>query len=497
MLLISIDKHKKQPLYQQIVEQLIKLVEQGSICVDEILPSSRKMAETLGVNRTTVYRAYQELWAAGYLETTIGGYSKVRTRNKLTRASDKNYSGMIHWEEKFSQGAQQIIDHQSICKSPNDQRIDFSPLSPDKDILPYDDFKSCVNHVLRNEEKTILDYGESTGYMPLREFLSKQMQQHGIATSMDEIILTNGTQNGLELLFRALVNPGDCIVTENPSYAKALELAKFIGIKLVGIQMNAEGMDLDELDRYLKTHKPKLIYTIPTFHNPTGITTAQSHREKLLSICQKYKVPLIEDGFEEDMKYFGKAILPIKSMDSKQVVIYLGTFSKVLFPGVRVGWIVAPQPLINKLHKIKNICELSAVTLTQAAVFQFCKKGLYEIHKKRLHKVYRKRMQLALQACRKYLPEDKISFTKPDGGYLIWFTIKTSDISEYELVKKFCDAGVAISPGIHFFSSPSNQAHYRLSIASCKDAEIERGIKIIGEVISSFKNTNTKILNND
>ena len=219
-------------------------------------------------------------------------------------------------------------------------------------------------------------------------------------------------------------------------------------------------MDLDILEQQLKESRPRLIYSIPTFHNPTGISSSQAHRERLLKLCETYSVPLVEDGFEEEMKYFGKAVLPIKSMDKQQVVIYLGTFSKVLFPGIRVGWIVAPKNLIPRLGRIKQVSEICGSPLTQAAVYQFCKQGFYELHKKRLHRVYRKRMQIALQACREFLPTDIIQFTKPDGGYLIWLTLLNSGIEEEKLIQQLLDDGVAVSPGSKFFPDLQNQVHF-------------------------------------
>lgn len=487
MILIKVEKGNKQPLFQQVFEQLKQLIETGDLLPGENLPSTRKLAETLGVHRTTVYRAYEELWAAGYLEATAGAYSRVRQRNTLAVQDSEPEHSVINWEDHFSAAANRIAQATAVSSNLPNGILDFAPLSPDSDLLPVDDFRRCLNQVLQTEGASLLQYGNPFGYEPLRKYLAKQMRQHGIATKTDEIMLTNGMQNGIELVLHLLTNPGDYIITECPSYASVLSLIKYLDLKVIGIPMANDGMDLEILERQLQAYRPRVIYTIPTFQNPTGMSSSQTHRERLLALCEKYRVPLVEDGFEEEMKYFGKAVLPIKSMDKQQLVIYLGTFSKVLFPGIRVGWIVAPSQLISILGKMKQVSELSGSPLTQAAVYQFCNQGFYELHKKRLHRVYRKRMQQLLQACREFLPANQIQYTKPDGGYLIWFTLLHPGINEDELISQLWDAGVAVSPGSRFFPDKPEQVHFRLSIAHRNEEEIREGIRKIGAMVKDLR----------
>lgn len=480
MILIHIDKENKRPLFQQVFEQLKQMIESGDLLPGENLPSTRKLADTIGINRSTVYRAYEELWASGYLEATSGAYSRVRQRNSLAKQDKQPEMSLINWSDCISDAVNRIDQVSPNSGILPEGIINFRPLSPDSDLLPVEDFRHCLNKVLQTEGADLLQYGNPLGYKPLRNYLAKQMRQHGIDTGIENIILTNGMQNGIEMALRLLANPGDCIITESPSYVSVISFIKYMNLKVIGIPMTSEGMDLDILEQHLKKSSPRLIYSIPTFHNPTGISSSQAHRERLLKLCETYSVPLVEDGFEEEMKYFGKAVLPIKSMDKRQVVIYLGTFSKVLFPGIRVGWIVAPKNLIPRLGRMKQVSEICGSPLTQAAVYQFCKQGFYELHKKRLHRVYRKRMQCALQACREFLPTDKVLFTKPDGGYLIWFTLLKPSMNEVQLVQQLLDDGVAVSPGSKFFPDEQHQVHFRLSIGHCNEDQIKEGIRRIG-----------------
>lgn len=487
MILIKVDKENKQPLFQQVFEQLKQMIETGDLLPGENLPSTRRLAEMLGVHRTTVFRAYEELWASGYLKATSGAYSRVRQRNSLADQDKQPEMSLISWSDCISDAVNRIDQVSPNSGNLSEEIINFRPLSPDSDLLPVEDFRHCLNKVLQTEGADLLQYGNPLGYEPLRQYLAKQMRQHGINTGVENIILTNGMQNGIEMVLRLLTNPGDCIITESPSYVSVISFVKYMNLKTIGIPMTNEGMNLDVLEQQLKESRPRLIYSIPTFHNPTGISSSQAHRERLLKLCETYSVPLVEDGFEEEMKYFGKAVLPIKSMDKQQVVIYLGTFSKVLFPGIRVGWIVAPKDLIPGLGRIKQVSEICGSPLNQAAVYQFCKQGFYELHKKRLHRVYRKRMQLALQACREFLPTDKIQFTKPDGGYLIWITLLNSGLEEEKLIQQLLDDGVAVSPGSKFFPDIQNQVHFRLSIGHCNEEQIREGIQRLGLSLQKLK----------
>ena len=247
--------------------------------------------------------------------------------------------------------------------------------------------------------------------------------------------------------------------------------------------MASRGMNLGILGRKLTTNKPAFLYTIPNFQNPTGITTDQAHREQLLSICEKYNVPLVEDGFEEEMKYFGKVPMPIKSMDKNNVVIYLGTFSKVLFPGVRIGWIAADKECIQRLTAIKRFCDLTSSNVLQAAMYEFCIQGYYDYHIKKMHRIYRKRMQTALKAMKQFLPLDKVSWNEPAGGYLIWVEMKNKLGINDDLNDLLQHFGIIVSPGKYYFDKSADNKYFRISIAMLNEDEIEEGIIRLGKAL--------------
>jgi DNA-binding transcriptional MocR family regulator len=485
MILLKINQRSRKPIFKQIYEQLIDMIGNNILKVGDKLPSSRKLADQLGVNRTTVYKAYEELWSKGFTESRPGSYSVVRKRTDV-KTSEPIIKNIINWEKRITQKSI-LLYHSAVQHSkaqPGKGNIDFATLSPDPRIMPYERFRKCLNYVLAEEKESVLTYGSPQGYEPLRKFITELMRVHSIHVSEDEVLLTNGCQNGIELILKLLVNPNDNIITECPTYSSAIPLFKHYSKEVICLPMDEYGMNLKDLEAAIHKEHPALLYTIPNFHNPTGITSSQMYREELLKICERNKLPLIEDGFSEEMKYAGKNILPIKSMDTNNLAFYLGTFSKVLFPGLRIGWIIADKECINHLRVTKHSSELSGITLTQAALNKFCSEGYYELHIKKMHNIYKKRMHAAINALKEFIPAEKFSFTKPFGGYTIWLEAKRKGINEEDLMQKIFNAGVSVSKGSIFFPAKSIKACFRISIARTDEKEIEEGIKRIGKVLT-------------
>ena len=275
------------------------------------------------------------------------------------------------------------------------------------------------------------------------------------------------------------------MAVEAPTYANILPLIQFNGQKIVSIPMREDGMDLGFLERALVREKVSFLYTIPNFQNPTGITTSHQHRERLFNICLKHKIPIVEDGFEEDMKYFGKVPLPIKSIDDKNIVIYLGTFSKALFPGLRIGWVTAHRECIDRMTAIKRFSDLTSGNLVQMVLHDFLKKGYYDLHLKRLHRIFRGRMQLALRTMEGCFPQ-KVQWTRPSGGYTIWVKMPRK-FTETELHEFLCGYGVIVSPGSYYFPRTRTSAYFRISIARTDEGEIKEGINRLGRALHKLR----------
>lgn len=495
MIVLNINRQSNTPLFMQVVLQLKRLIDGGVLLPGEKMPSTRIMADKHGLNRSTVYKAYEELWALGYIQSRPGSYSYIRKRKKIATPTPQQENGLIQWDRVTNAPSQKALEtfekmKDQLAPVSGDDIIDMAKLYPDKRLYPVEDYKRCMDTVLSEKSDEIFVYGDPLGYRPLRDVIARRLQLHGISVTPDEILITSGAQNGIDLLLKILTRPGSRVALEEPTYIAILPLLKYYQAQIVSIPMDHQGMKLDLLETAFKKQKIDFLYTMPNFQNPTGISTSQEHREKLLSLCEKYRVPLVEDAFEEEMKYYGKVALPIKSMDKHRLVIYLGTFSKILFPGIRIGWIAAARECIERLAVVKKFSDLSSNLPSQAAMHEFCVRGYYELHLKRLHRLYRKRMQTTIQALNAHLRMEGVSWTKPNGGYLLWLTIQNTTQTVEELNQLLRENGIALSPGTFYFDEARRQGIntpcFRISIAAVNEDEILAGIKRMAGVFKTI-----------
>lgn len=482
MVLINLDHGSSVPIYLQIVNQVRNFIEKDILKKDEKLPSYRNLANQLGIHRSTVFNAYQELWAMGYIESRPGSYSIVRQKRKIITPDKKGNSCILNWDRYGTSQARNIyLDKHNFIpeiKTPAGSNIiNFSRLSLDPWLFPIDDFKRSMNRSLLKEGSNIMGYGDYAGFEPLRVVIAKRMQRHSMAVTKDEILITSGALNALDILLKFFISPGKSVFIESPTYATLIPLLKFYGAEIHDIPLNDNGLDLKITEERIRTFRPSFLYTIPNFQNPTGITTNQIHREMLVSLCEKHLIPIIEDGFEEEMKYFGKVPLPLKSIDKNNIVIYLGTFSKILFPGIRIGWICAQRELIKRLLAIKRFSDITSNLIAQAALTDFCQSGYYDKHVKKMHRVFKRRMRLILELLEKHFDNKKISFNSPQGGYLLWLKFKKLKKTESEIFDIFKKAGVLLSPGRFYFAGKNKDICFRISISATNEEEILKGIK--------------------
>jgi DNA-binding transcriptional MocR family regulator len=486
MLLLRIDRERDIPLYRQVVDGVVRLIDGETLKPGDRLPSTRALARRLGLNRFTVYRSYQELLALGYVESAPGSYTTVRKRLRLAPERTGG-RGAVRWDAAASSRSRSLYDafgRYLVEPAPPEggaDLVDLSRLEPDGRLFPIKDFQRSVNQVLSSMGAEILRYGSPQGYAPLREYIATRLRIHGVSASPRNVLVTSGAQQAIDLILRLFSQEGRNVACEAPTYSAVLPLMKFNGFNILDVPMRDDGMDLDYLERLVEGERVAFVYTVPNFQNPTGITTSQEHRERLLSICGRSRVPLIEDGFEEEMKYFGKAVLPIKSMDERQVVVYIGTFSKVLFPGIRIGWVTAHEECIERLTAIRRFCDLSSSLFAQAALDRFCRDGCYDRHLKRVHRIFRRRMETALAAMDRHFPRT-VTWTRPAGGYTIWIRLGVR-VDDALLRGAMTAFGVSASLGRFFFSSGKRDGHLRVSISALNEAEIVEGIERLARLL--------------
>jgi DNA-binding transcriptional MocR family regulator len=488
-MLLSINKKSKKTVFNQILSQIKELIDCGTLDTGARLPSTRELSGMIDVNRTTVIRVYEELWAQGYIESTPGSYTTVRKRKpiifmELEDDNNKNLKQNIyrdHLSLKYDLMMHYLENGERIEKG----KINFLQLAPDTRLLDKRQIKACMRDVLNETKTNPFDFTHARGYQPLRQEIVKHMKLHNIHAEDKNILVTNGSLQALQLIFQVFSKPGDYIAIESPTYSIILHFIKIFQLKIIEIPITDEGMDLKVLKRVLKKTPVRFIYTLPTYQNPTGISMPQNKREDLLHICKSKDCIIIEDSIEEEMKYFGKAHLPIKSIDQKGQVIYLGAFAKVLAPGLRIGWIIGSPECIKKLTVLKSIFEISSSTMNQMLLYHFFKRGAFELHLRKTMRVFRKRMKVAINSIKKYVPAERIEWTEPNGGYMIWLKLLTKPKENIEI--HFSDYGVMVHNGKYFFVKEQSYNYIRICISQSNESEIEEGIKKIGKAINALQ----------
>lgn len=491
MLLLSIQRKTKQSVFNQLVNQIVELIETGSVPEAYQMPSTRHLSIQLGVNRSTIVKVYEELWALGYLESSQGSYTKVRKRKSVSLNARKNRADYVDkrfdLKGKHLPKPETLKSYSDLIFTEDDGCINLQKLEPDPRLVDKKQMSACFRDLMGNENLNLFGYNHPLGYGPLRKAILAHMKMHSINAGEDNILITNGSQNSLQLIFQAFISPEDTIAISSPTYGMIIPLLKHYGPKVVEIPVMDTGIDLLALNRVLEKQKVKFLYNMPTFQNPTGTTMPQDKREQLLNLCEKYGVIIIEDSIEEEMKFFGKVHLPIKSMDQHDMVIYLGSFSKILAPGFRTGWIIAGKECIRQLSALKTISDISSNTLTQALLHQFCKRGYYELHIRKMLRIFRKRMKIALKALKMHIPSNAATWIEPLGGFLIWVEILFPVKTETDLEQHFLKFGVRITAGNSFFYSEQDRCFIRISISKCNEMEIEEGIQRLAKAIEAFK----------
>jgi len=307
VLLLRLNPSSSEPLYKQIARQVAQLVERDTLKEGDILPPTRTLAAALGTSRFTVTEAYRELWVTGYVDSRSGSYTRVRARPKIASA-ERRRTANASTEWHFSRGALATAPSGASSSVLASGAIDLATMNLDERLFPVDDLRICFNRSLNRRQASLLNYTDARGHRPLREYVAARMRAHGVDADPEEILITHGSGQGLELAAKLLVDPGQPVILEAPTYPGALALFRFLGAGLESIPMRSDGMDLDALAAVLQRRgkegiRPALLYTIPSFHNPTGVTTSQLHRERLLQLCERHHVPVVEDSFQEEITY--------------------------------------------------------------------------------------------------------------------------------------------------------------------------------------------------
>lgn len=490
---IPLDRQSVVPLYQQIETYLRQGILAGSLAAETRLPASRQLARDLGVNRITVESAYAVLETDGLIYSKMGSGTYVLPLNPLLAFSkDKPGAAWPLWQQRL------VLDGGSETKSSDEEArktsrhaklISFASGIGDAHLFPAEDFRKVLQTVMRRDGIAALDYGEPNGHAPLRETITHILASQGLQTRSENVLITAGSQQALSLVSQLLLKPGDVIMVESPTYSGALELFRALGFKVIGVPVDRHGMQVEVLETLLQQHHPKLIYTIPTFHNPTGTCLSSQRRIQLIVLADRYNIPILEDDFVGDLRYEGRAQPALKALDPGGRVIYVSTFSKILMPGLRVGFLVAEGPIYDRLVSFKRVNDLATSTLIQRALEVYVTVGRYQSYLRRSCQLFRKRRDAILSAIERHLPTE-INIDPPQGGLFIWMQLP-EHLSSEKLLPLAWQEGVEFSPGGGFFSDRLEGRNWlRLNFVAQAPDQIEEGIQRLGRAMKRLNASN-------
>ncbi|WP_353097407.1 PLP-dependent aminotransferase family protein [Tissierella praeacuta] len=464
-----LNKDIDTPLYIQLYENIKTSIEENKL-EKEKLPSIRSLAKSLGVNNVTIVSAYKLLEKEGYVYSIKGSGTYIK---KSPISEDMPY---------LEEGDMELMVSGILPISKDS--INFASMSPTPDLFPIEKFKQALVEVLDRDGGQAFLYPEITGYKPLRESISKfLMENYNTKVDKDEILITSGGQQGLDIISKTLIYPGDCILVENPTYSGALSVFKSRGAKIIGIPMNEDGIDIELLKSYVNRYRPKFLYIMTNYQSPTTYCYSDDKKKELLHLSEEHGFYIIEDDFLTDLSFDDDKKSILKSIDKSNQTIFIKSFSKIFMPGVRMGFVTLPNKLFKQIIKAKHTTDVSSSGYLQRAFDLYLRKGYWKSHIEKIKKVYSEKYKIMTRELDK-LNKYGISYVKPNGGLSIWLKLP-KEIDAIEFYNECAENNLAIVPGKVFFVDESIDSNYiRLSFGAIDDDKIVEGLRILENIIS-------------
>ena len=396
----------------------------------------------------------------------------------------KSPDGEVGWERFMAKRARRmrssaIRELLKVTQFPD--VISFAGGMPAPELFPVREIEEACHFILREEPARALQYSATEGYLPLREFIAESMSKYGIQRTPDNILITTGSQQALDMLGKVFIDEGAPVLTSSPTYLGAIQAWRAYGARFITVPLDENGMQVEKIEPLVKQEDPRFIYVLPNFHNPAGTTLPEERRRLLVEIARKYDLLIVEDDPYGALRYEGEDIIPI-AMLAPERTIYLGTFSKTLTPGIRIGWASAPAEIILKMVQAKQGADLHTSTFDQMVVNDVAQRGFLKVHVKRLRKEYRRRRDTMLDSLAEFWPEG-CSWTHPHGGLFLWAQVPET-VDTQELFHIAVERKVAYVPGINFFPNGDGGQHaMRLNFSNANPEKIVEGIRRLGVAI--------------
>lgn len=469
--LIQLNKHGGQHLYIQLYQQLRNMIEEGILTENQKLPPIRQMAKLLAVNNGTIVNAYKLLGEEGLI------YQKIGSGTYVASLLQK-----LELEERFLDEEIQLMNQGQLPWQQN--MISFASLTPAADLFPIADVKAAINHVLDRDGGEVFGYQDSLGYFSLRETFQKYLQRKEIDCQIKDIQVVSGAQQGIDILAKALLQHGDVVFVEEPTYTGAISAFKSRGARIVSIPIREDGIDLEILEDRLAEYTPKFFYGMTIFQNPTGYTYTTEKKAKLLEISQRWNLMIVEDDSFSELHFTDKKNLPLRALADNDRLIYIKSFSKIFLPGFRIAFLVLPNTIINQVMAAKHTSDISSSGLVQRTFDLLLRKGLWEKHLEGMRQIYCAKYEVFSKLLQEGLPK-AVDYRLPRGGLNFWLALPEGYSTDL-LYKKCLAVGVIIVPGSIFFPDGRPNNLFRLSIAAVEAEEMRKGLGLLFKTITEL-----------
>jgi 2-aminoadipate transaminase len=472
---ISIDRENDTPIYRQITRQIRDMILSGKLPAGFRLPPERRLAVALNITRTTVIMAYDELKSEGLIDARVGRGTVVLSAKNPDPASGAQRQ--LIWSHHFrDEGARHPdpLVRNLLEMSMRPGVISLAVGLPSPQHVPHALIQSLITGVMQEVGSQALLQTPTEGHPPLREALALWLTTRGLNCTAEEVMVLSGSQQGLQLAARVFLSPGDTVIVEAPTYFGAIEAFRKAGARIVTVSIDGDGMQVDVLASLLRHHRPKLIYTLPTFQNPSGVVMSLDRRRQLLALAAGYGIPILEEDTYAELRYDGASIPSLKAMDEAGVVMNLGTFSKILFPGLRLGWLVAPRQVIRRIALSKQTEDLHSTTLGQWVMERLITEGHLESHLVSIRAAYRNSRDVMGRALAQGGVQD-LTWRIPNGGFYFWCELPRG-VDRARLSTKAAELAVSFLPGDPCFVEEPPSHWVRLNFTFAPQQEIEEGV---------------------
>jgi DNA-binding transcriptional MocR family regulator len=461
-----------RPLYGHLVTLLEGAISRGELPSGTKVPPERELAQRLRISRTTVVSAYRELESRGLLRGYVG-------RGTFVCASPEPSGTPFAWRGKIASAALRSSDstlRDTLRHSSDARLLSLGAGEPAIDCFPTAAFQQAIDQVLKRDARAVWRHGPTEGQPILRDAIAERF-----GVPAESVLVLAGAQQGLDLLARCLIDPGDAVIIDRPGYLGAIQSFRAAGAKLIG--WDVLRADVDELEDLMLRYRPKLIYTNPTFQNPTGVTLSIRARREVLKLAERYRVPIVEDGTYREL-YFNEAPPPsLRELDGSNLVIHLNTFSKVMAPGLRLGWLSAAPSIVDQIALIKQRLDPHTQNLVQFAMARLIREGSFDGHLKTLRAEHARRCTVMLSSIQRHVPTMSLRFSRPAGGLYLWCRLLPG-ASARPLLDRALAAGVAFVPGHAFYPDSAGDSEIRICFSSVLPSAIDDAIKRLARCLS-------------